>query len=86
MKIYGEKGSYAVTFCAGNAARVFVELIRGDIDGDGQIGITDAIAMLRVSLGMTCTDIDTVERMDMDSDGRLTVSDVLLTMRAAARL
>ena len=86
VKIYGEKGSYAETFCAGNAARVFVELIRGDIDGDGQVGITDAILMLRISLGIINTDIDTVERMDMDSDGRLTVSDVLLTMRAAARI
>ncbi len=86
VKVYGARGSYAETFCAGNAACVFRELIRGDIDGDGQLGVTDALRTLRVSLGITKTDIDTVERMDMDADAALTVSDVLLIMRAAARI
>ena len=40
--------------------------------------------MLRISLGMKKTDIDTAEKMDMDGDVRLTISDVLLTMRVAA--
>ncbi|MBQ6553451.1 MAG: leucine-rich repeat protein [Clostridia bacterium] len=86
VKVYGTRGSYAETFCAGNTACVFVELIRGDIDGDGRISVTDALQVLRISLGMTKTDIDTVERMDMDADAALTVSDVLLIMRAAARI
>ena len=86
VKVYGTRGSYAETFCAGNTACVFVELIRGDIDGDGRISVTDALQVLRISLGMTKTDIDTVERMDKDADAALTVSDVLLIMRAAARI
>ena len=84
VRVYGKRGSYAETFCAGNARYIFTELIRGDIDGDGRIGITDAILMLRISLGITNTDIDTVEKMDMDADGKLTVSDALLTMRVTA--
>jgi hypothetical protein len=86
VKVYGARGSYAETFCAGNAACVFKELIRGDVDGDGLIGVTDALEMLRISLGIKRTDIDTAEKMDMDADAALTVSDVLLIMRAAARI
>lgn len=84
VKVYGAKGSYAESFCAANAGCVFIELIRGDMNGDGAVTIADAMAMLRVSLGITKCDIDTVEKMDMDRDGGLTVSDVLLTMRLAA--
>lgn len=86
VKVYGARGSYAETFCAGNAACVFKELIRGDVDGDGLIGVTDALEMLRISLGIKRTDIDTAEKMDMDADAALTVSDVLLIMRAAAHI
>ena len=84
IKVYGKRGSYAETFCAENAGYNFTELIRGDIDGSGEVGVTDALEMLRISLGIKKTDIDTVEKMDMDGDVELTISDVLLTMRVAA--
>ena len=84
IKVCGKRGSYAETFCAENARYSFTELIRGDIDGDGRVSVTDALEMLRISLGMKKTDIDTAEKMDMDGDVELTISDVLLTMRVAA--
>ncbi|MBR5942284.1 MAG: dockerin type I repeat-containing protein, partial [Clostridia bacterium] len=63
----------------------YEEIIAGDIDADGDATVIDALAVLRISLGLRPVR-DAVEVADMDADGAITVSDVLLIMKKAARL
>ena len=50
------------------------EFIPGDADGDGEVGIADATALIDYLLG-TITAID-INAADLDSDGDISISDV----------
>lgn len=53
----------------------------GDFDGDGVITISDAIKVLRMSLGMDKVTTTAMAHCDMDGDGRLTVRDAVKLLR-----
>ena len=58
----------------------------GDVDGDGEVTVTDALAALRMALDPK-EYYDHEKRLaDMDGDGEATVSDTLRIMRRAAGL
>ncbi|MDE7389946.1 MAG: type I pullulanase [Lachnospiraceae bacterium] len=60
--------------------------IFGDIDGDGQVTVGDAIAILRVSSGLdTFTDRQKY-LADMDNNGFITVGDAIAALRVDAKL
>ena len=84
VAVYGVKGGNIEAMCDKTFAYQFHELIRGDMDGDGEISVTDALCMLRVSVRLCACDNDTVRLMDMDNDTSITVSDALLVLRKAA--
>lgn len=63
----------------------YEEIVAGDIDADGEATVLDALAALRISLGLRPVR-DAADVADMDSDGAMTVSDALLIMRKAALL
>ena len=52
------------------------DYIRGDVDGDGVIGIGDTIAIIDVLLGQE-VDNFIYEAADCDQDGQITVADVV---------
>lgn len=56
----------------------------GDLDGDGEVAVTDALAALRASLGLKTPSRQARRAGDLDSDGTLTASDALLILRRAA--
>ncbi|MBO4584399.1 MAG: leucine-rich repeat protein [Clostridia bacterium] len=56
----------------------------GDVDDDGEIAVTDALAALRIALGLAEPQGYQNVTADVDGDGIVTVSDVLRILRAAA--
>lgn len=58
----------------------------GDVDGDGQASIIDAIKVLRMALGLnTATDTEKAHG-DMDGNGKLTIRDALMLIRKVVGL
>ena len=58
----------------------------GDLDADGNITVSDALAALRIAAKMaegTATDL---ALGDIDKDGNITVSDALAILRVAAKM
>ncbi len=62
------------------------EGIRGDLDGDGKITVSDALAALRVAAKMAEETAEIVALGDADADGKITVSDALAILRVAAKM
>ena len=58
----------------------------GDVDDDGEVTVTDALAALRIALGITEPEGYQAQAADVDKDGEVTVSDVLRILRVAAKL
>lgn len=58
----------------------------GDVDDDGEVTVTDALAALRIALGITEPEGYQAEAADVDKDGEVTVSDVLRILRVAAKI
>ena len=58
----------------------------GDLDEDGEVTVTDALAALRIALGLAEPEGYQAEAGDVDKDGAVTVSDVLRILRVAAKL
>ncbi len=71
-------------FDDGSPSRVGTEQsqLRGDMDGDGNPSVSDAIAILRIVVGF---DAD-VPRADADGDGTTTVADAILVLRCVVGL
>lgn len=71
-------------FNGGSASCVGTEQaqLRGDMDGDGNPSVSDAIAILRIVVGF---DAD-VPRADADGDGSTTVADAILVLRCVVGL
>lgn len=60
--------------------------IQGDMDGDGEITVADALNVLRIAAKLVPETPDAIAKGDMDGDGSLTVSDALRVLRIAAKL
>ncbi|MBO4696449.1 MAG: hypothetical protein J5643_04085 [Lachnospiraceae bacterium] len=58
----------------------------GDMDGDGEITVADALAVLRIAAKLVPETPDSLRIADMDGDGEITVSDALRVLRIAAKL
>ena len=63
-----------------------VEVMKGDIDGNGKITASDARTVLRMAAKLEPTTADAVQIADMNSDGKLTASDARTILRKAAKL
>ena len=73
-----------VTTSNGYSATCTIEvgdIIKGDINQEGNINLTDVIIALRMSLGFDeATDQDKIVG-DMNDDGEVTLTDVILILR-----
>ena len=59
---------------------------KGDLDGDGEITVSDALIVLRVAAKLAEATEKHLCLGDTDGDGEITVSDALSVLRVAARL
>ena len=60
--------------------------MKGDIDGDGEITVADALAALRVAAKLAPSTPELIAVADTDGDGEITVADALSILRVAAKL
>ena len=69
---------------------MFVEsgasFLKGDLDGDGEITVSDALKALRIAAKLVDATEDDIAIGDTDGDGEITVSDALKILRVAAKL
>ena len=67
-------------------AKVETPVLYGDVDGNGEVNMQDAVLTVRLALGLISEDmIDTVAA-DVDGDASVTVSDALLILRCSMGL
>ena len=59
------------------------DALPGDVNGDGSVNSTDALAVLRYSMGLIGLDPDELERADVDSSGTVDSADALTILRMA---
>lgn len=60
--------------------------IKGDVDGDGEITVADALSVLRVAARLAPSTPEMLAAGDIDGDGAITVADALSILRVAAKL
>ena len=60
--------------------------LMGDIDGDGEISVADALDALRIAAKLNEASERALRLGDVDHDGDISVGDALLILRVAARL
>ena len=66
---------------------IIAYVLIGDIDGDDEVTVADALAALRMAVGLADQpEGDALGVADVDADGTVTVSDALRILRIAARL
>ena len=94
--VFDKPGTYTFTYTAIDSDEHVTEVIymvevvlgtkKGDMDGDGEITVSDALAALRIAARLAeCTDKDLLIG-DIDADGEITVSDALAILRVAAKM
>lgn len=59
---------------------------KGDMDGDGNITVADALAALRIAAKLVAETPEALATGDVDNDGSITVADALAILRVAAKL
>ncbi len=59
---------------------------KGDVDGDGDVDVSDARAALRAAVGLEKLTSDAEKRADIDGDGKVTVSDAREILRKSTGL
>ena len=60
--------------------------LKGDMDGDGEITVADALRALRIAAKLVAPTEQDIELGDVDNDGEITVADALKILRVAAKL
>ena len=93
---FAEAGEYTLTYSATDSdGHVTTESftftveesrIKGDLDGDGEITVSDALAALRIAAKLADETPEAIAIGDADGDGRITVADALAILRVAAKL
>ncbi|MBQ9557717.1 MAG: tyrosine-protein phosphatase [Clostridia bacterium] len=73
-------GGFTATF------DIEIVILSGDVDGDGEVTVADALAALRASVGLSELEGAAFITADADADGEITVSDALRILRIAAKL
>ena len=61
-------------------------VMKGDLDGDKEITVSDALKALRIAAKLVEATEDDLAIGDVDYDGEITVSDALKILRVAAKL
>ena len=84
-------GEHTITVTVGDFSDSFAVTVergvtRGDMDGDGEITVADALAALRIAAKLAEETPEAVAIGDVDGDGHVTVADALAILRVAAKL
>ena len=68
-------------------ANIGVKYVKtGDVDGDGDVDVSDARTALRAAVGLEKLTPDAEKRADVDGDGKVTAADARQILRSATGL
>lgn len=67
-------------------ARYAASLLPGDVNGDGEVKVDDAVLIMRHALGLAILDESFFTAADVNGDGEIAVGDAVLAMRIALGL
>ena len=91
--INGYTGSYAEVYASENNFKFVAldagtiipspDIVKGDIDGDGKVSLSEVIIILKVALGIQKPDSQMLIIADMDGDGDIRLADVQIALRIA---
>ena len=79
-------GRFFDSFTANGLVIFGASAANGDIDGSGEVEITDALTALRAALGLVDVTPSILAAGDVDGDGEMTISDALMILRFALGL
>ena len=85
----GVKGVHLYAFGLNNPIFIPMEeggTMKGDMDGDGEITVADALKALRIAAKLVQPTEEDIALGDVDNDGEITVADALKILRVAAKL
>ncbi|MBO4583740.1 MAG: dockerin type I repeat-containing protein [Clostridia bacterium] len=85
----GVKGVHLYAFGLNNPIFIPMEeggAMKGDMDGDGEITVADALKALRIAAKLVQPTEEDIALGDVDNDGEITVADALKILRVAAKL
>jgi len=68
------------------AAQPPLEVVKGDVTGDGKVNIADATLALRLAVNLQTATPAQLKAADFNSDGKVAVNEVMLILRAAVGL
>lgn len=77
-------GHFALVNAGSNPGRL--DLVRGDVDGNGRLTAADARLALRISARLEEASYERLQRGDLNGDGRITAAEARSILRAAADL
>ena len=66
--------------------RSIPKALKGDLDGDGEITVSDALRALRIAAKLAEETEQSLGIADIDRDGKITVADAIQILRAAVQL
>ena len=83
--IIGIEGSYAQTYAEDNGLefQAASPIVYGDVNGDGNVTVNDALLALQAAVGKITFTEDRVRAGDVDGSGSIAVSDALLILQRA---
>lgn len=79
-------GAYVVSPWSKDRAFTIDHVIKGDVSGDGNIDVADAIFLLRSIAGLVQLDQQQSEAADVNGDGAVNVVDAIMILRFIAGL
>ena len=79
--IIGSEDVLIARFTGGEAP-----VLPGDVDGNGEVAVSDAVLALRAAMGILELTPEQFEAADMSGDGEIAVSDAILILRTAMGL
>ncbi|MGQ9523735.1 MAG: dockerin type I repeat-containing protein [Armatimonadota bacterium] len=63
-----------------------VTVVKGDVSGDGKLGIPDATIALQIAVGKITATADQLKAGDVNGNGKIDIADVTQILRAAVGL
>jgi len=76
----------ALSYAPTGAAPPVVVVVKGDLNGDGKVGIPDASIALRFAVGIGTPTPDQLSAGDVNGNGRIDITDATKILRAAVGL
>jgi hypothetical protein len=70
----------------GDVPSTAAPVVKGDLSGDGKLGVNDAVLALQIAVGVKTATADQLKAGDLNGDGKIGINEVTLILQAAVGL